>query len=61
MTDYRRGMILAELSRTDAGPDAARAADAIGALEKALSTNPHFSPLHAPIARQTLASLRGPR
>ncbi len=48
--DYRRGMILAGLGRTGA---------AAAALEQALATNPHFSPLHAGIARQTLDALRG--
>ena len=57
MTDYHRGMILAALSWTDA----ARTGEAIAALDEALATNPHFSPLHAPIARQTLESLRGPQ
>jgi tetratricopeptide (TPR) repeat protein len=48
--DYHRGMILAGLGRTG---------EAIGVLERALGTNPHFSPLHAAIARQTLDTLRG--
>jgi tetratricopeptide (TPR) repeat protein len=48
--DYHRGMILAGLGRTG---------EAATALERALATNPHFSPLHAGIARQTLESLRG--
>ena len=52
--DYRRGMILARL-----GP--ARAGEAIAALDEALATNPHFSPLHAPVARRTLETLRGAR
>ena len=50
--DYRRGMILARL-----GP--ARTGEAIAALDEALATNPHFSPLHASIARRTLETLRG--
>jgi hypothetical protein len=41
-------MILAALGRTG---------DAIATLEEALRTNPHFSPLHAPVARQTLDAL----
>ena len=49
--DYRRGMILAGL-----GP--ARTGEAIAALDEALATNPHFSPLHAAVARRTLESLR---
>ena len=48
--DYHRGMILAGLGRTG---------EAAAALEQALATNPHFSPLHAGIARQTLDALRG--
>jgi tetratricopeptide (TPR) repeat protein len=52
---YHRGMILAGLSRTEP----ARTGEAVAALEQALSTNPHFSPLHAGIARQTLDALRG--
>lgn len=43
--DYHRGMILAALGRTG---------DAVGALEQALRTNPHFSPLHAATAQRTL-------
>jgi tetratricopeptide (TPR) repeat protein len=50
--DYHRGMILAALGRTD---------DAIAALDEALSTNPHFSPLHAGKARQALERLRAER
>jgi tetratricopeptide (TPR) repeat protein len=49
---YHRGMILASLGR---------AADARAALSQALVINPHFSPLAAPRARQTLAELGGPR
>jgi tetratricopeptide (TPR) repeat protein len=45
---FHRGMILAALGRTG---------DAIATLEEALRTNPHFSPLHAPVARQTLDAL----
>lgn len=55
--DYHRGMILAGLARTDP----ARAPEAIAALERALATNPHFSPLHAGTARVTLDALRGAR
>jgi tetratricopeptide (TPR) repeat protein len=50
--DFRRGMILAGLGRTG---------DAVAALETALTTNPHFSPLHAPAARRALETLRGGR
>ncbi len=50
--DYHRGMIMAGLGRT---------AEAMAALDEALATNPHFSPLHASIARQTLDTLRGQR
>jgi tetratricopeptide (TPR) repeat protein len=50
--DFHRGMILAALGRTG---------DAIGTLEQALATNPHFSPLHSATARQTLDALRGQR
>jgi tetratricopeptide (TPR) repeat protein len=53
--DYHRGMILAGLSRTDPG----RTGEAIAALDRALATNPYFSPLHAVTARQTLDALRG--
>jgi tetratricopeptide (TPR) repeat protein len=49
---FHRGMILTALGRTG---------DAIGALEEALRTNPHFSPLHAPVARQTLDALGAAR
>lgn len=45
---FHRGMILAALGRTG---------DAVAALEEALRTNPHFSPLHAPAARQALDAL----
>lgn len=45
-------MILAALGDTD------RAATT---LTEALRINPHFSPLHAPRARQTLDALGGPR
>ncbi|MGH3871997.1 MAG: tetratricopeptide repeat protein [Pseudonocardiaceae bacterium] len=45
---YHRGMILTSLGR---------AADARAALSLALAINPHFSPLAAPRARQTLAEL----
>jgi tetratricopeptide (TPR) repeat protein len=50
--DYHRGMILAALDRPE---------EAIAALEEALTTNPHFSPLHAATARQALDTLRGQR
>jgi len=49
---FHRGMILAALGRTD---------DAVTALDSALRTNPHFSPLHAPEAQRALVDLRGPR
>jgi tetratricopeptide (TPR) repeat protein len=49
---FHRGMILAALGRTG---------DAIATLEEALRTNPHFSPLHAPVARQTLDALGAER
>ncbi len=49
---YHRGMILTSLGR---------AVDARAALSQALMINPHFSPLAAPRARQTLAELGGPR
>ncbi|MBB5916540.1 tetratricopeptide (TPR) repeat protein [Nocardia transvalensis] len=45
---YHRGMILAGLGRTE---------EAAGALTDALRTNPYFSPLHAPHARQALDAL----
>ncbi|RDI52835.1 tetratricopeptide repeat protein [Nocardia mexicana] len=45
---YHRGMILAALGRT---------AQAAAALDEALRTNPHFSPLHAPRARRALETL----
>lgn len=48
VTEYHRGMILAALGRAD---------EAISALDAALRTNPHFSPLHAATARQMLDSL----
>ena len=47
-------MILAGLSRTEP----TRAGEAIAALEQALATNPHFSPLHSGIAQQALDALR---
>jgi tetratricopeptide (TPR) repeat protein len=50
--DYHRGMILAALDRPE---------EAIAALEEALATNPHFSPLHAATARQALDTLREQR
>ena len=50
--DFHRGMILAALGRPG---------EAIAALDEALATNPHFSPLHAATARQTLDTLRGQR
>jgi tetratricopeptide (TPR) repeat protein len=50
--DFHRGMILAALGRSG---------DAMAALDEALATNPHFSPLHATTARQTLDALRGQR
>ena len=46
---------MAGLSRTEP----ARVGEAIAALEQALATNPHFSPLHSGFARQTLDALRG--
>ena len=49
---YHRGMILADL-----GNRAAARAE----LETALRLNPHFSARHAPVARETLASLGGVR
>lgn len=51
-TTFHRGMILAALGRTG---------EAIATLDEALHTNPHFSPLHAPVARQTLDALGGKR
>ena len=51
--DYRRGMILAGL-----GP--ARTGEAIAALDEALATNPHFSPLDAAVAAPALKSLDDP-
>ncbi|MET8777780.1 tetratricopeptide repeat protein [Nocardia sp. NPDC004654] len=45
---YHRGMILASLGEAD---------QAAAALSEALRTNPHFSPLHAPRARQALEAL----
>ncbi|MGQ0841317.1 tetratricopeptide repeat protein [Actinokineospora sp.] len=50
--DFHRGMILAGLGRAD---------EAAAALDRALATNPRFSPLHAPVAEQTVAALRGGR
>jgi tetratricopeptide (TPR) repeat protein len=47
-TTFHRGMILAALGRTG---------EAIATLDEALRTNPRFSPLHAPVARQTLDEL----
>ena len=52
VTDYHRGMILAALGRS---------ADATAALDQALRTNPHFSPLHAVAAQQALDALRAQR
>ncbi|HEX6345373.1 tetratricopeptide repeat protein [Umezawaea sp.] len=49
---FHRGMILAALGR---GPEAH------AALTEALSVNPHFSPLHVPVARTTLAALESAR
>lgn len=45
---FHRGMI-----RHATGDQAGARAD----LERALSINPHFSPLHAPVAHTTLAAL----
>jgi tetratricopeptide (TPR) repeat protein len=45
---YHRGMILAGLGRRDA---------ALATLTEALAINPHFNPLQAPRARQTIAEL----
>ncbi|MFI7674138.1 tetratricopeptide repeat protein [Actinophytocola sp. NPDC049390] len=49
---YHRGKILAALGRD---------ADAVTALDQALRINPHFSPVGAPDARRTLATLRAAR
>ncbi|WP_063629940.1 lipopolysaccharide assembly protein LapB [Nocardia sp. BMG51109] len=49
---YHRGTILAGLGRTD---------EAAAALSESLRINPHFSPLHAPRARQALEALGGAR
>lgn len=46
---YHRGMILRGLGR---------AAEAAAALDSALRTNPHFSPVDAPVARTALDGLR---
>ncbi|WP_408005343.1 tetratricopeptide repeat protein [Saccharothrix espanaensis] len=46
---YHRGIILAALGRPD---------EAVVALDLALTTNPHFSPVDAPAARTALAGLR---
>jgi tetratricopeptide (TPR) repeat protein len=51
-TTFHHGMILAALGRTG---------EAIGALDEALRTNPHFSPLHAPAARQAIDALGAAR
>lgn len=51
-TQYHRGMILSALGRT---------AEAITALDGALRTNRHFSPLHAAAAQRALDTLRGLR
>jgi tetratricopeptide (TPR) repeat protein len=51
-TTFHRGMILAALGRTG---------EAIGVLDEALRTNPHFSPLHAPAARQAIDALGAAR
>lgn len=48
-TDAHYGLILAALGRTD---------EAVAVLDRALATNPYFSPLLAVEARQTLESLR---
>ncbi|WP_327338121.1 hypothetical protein OG384_20005 [Streptomyces sp. NBC_01324] len=45
---YHRGMIQQSLGNTDAARDD---------LTKALAINPHFNPLHAPLARAALKSL----
>jgi tetratricopeptide (TPR) repeat protein len=49
---FHRGMIQKELEHTDA---------ARTDLATALTINPHFSPLHAPVARAALAALGGAR
>jgi tetratricopeptide (TPR) repeat protein len=49
---FHRGMILASLGRAD---------EAITALDQALRLNPHFSPVDAPTAQQTLQTLRSGR
>ncbi len=49
---FHRGMILAALGRSH---------EAVTALDTALRTNPHFSPLHAPQAQRALDDLRSPR
>lgn len=49
---YHRGMILRGLGRH---------AEAAQQLDAALRINPYFSPVHAPLARQALAQLRGSR
>jgi tetratricopeptide (TPR) repeat protein len=49
---FHRGMILAELGRSE---------DAVAALDTALAINPYFSPLHAPEAKQELGALRSNR
>lgn len=49
---FHRGMILASLGRAD---------EAITALDQALRLNPHFSPVDAPRAKQTLQTLRSGR
>jgi len=51
-TTFHRGMILAALGRTG---------EAITALDDALRTNPHFSPLQAPVAGQTIDALGAKR
>lgn len=48
---FHRGMILAGLGRRT---------EAVAALTTALTTNPHFDPLQAPVARATIASLESP-
>ena len=49
--DYHRGMIQAELGLTE---------EARTSLQLALDTNPQFSRLHAPLAREALAQLAAP-